>query len=190
MPGLTPPPSLTCKRCNSSPPTIASLTQSQSAMARPPAGTSTSCGASRRLTRNTTRSSRVSRERCHYRGDDSKSDDYRTAQADTREISKFSFKTLHCRMNYIPSMALSFISSLPLRLLPFLVSSFKASPPSLPFFQDAIEDCIIFSLDDEPPSSPPCFLLLLMLTCHRFHQLLCPFNNPRLYCRIRENLPR
>ena len=56
--------------------------------------------------------------------------------------------------------------------------------PSLPFFQDAMEDYIIFSLDDEPPSSPPRSLLPLMLTCRRFYHLLRPSNNPRLYRRI------
>jgi hypothetical protein len=56
--------------------------------------------------------------------------------------------------------------------------------PSLPFFQDAMEDFIIFSLDDEPPSSPPRLLLPLMLTCRRFYEFLHPSNNPRLYRRI------
>jgi hypothetical protein len=56
--------------------------------------------------------------------------------------------------------------------------------PPLPFFQDAMEDYIIFSIDDEPPSSPPRSLLPLMLTCRRFYNLLCPSNNPRLYRRI------
>jgi hypothetical protein len=55
---------------------------------------------------------------------------------------------------------------------------------SLPLFQDAMEDCIIFSLDDEPSPSPPRSLLPLMLTCRRFYSLLHPSNNPRLYRRI------
>lgn len=51
---------------------------------------------------------------------------------------------------------------------------------SPPFFQDAMEYCIIFSIDDEPPSS----LLPLMLTCRHFYNLLRPSNNPRLYRHI------
>jgi hypothetical protein len=56
--------------------------------------------------------------------------------------------------------------------------------PSLPFLQDAMEDCIIYILDVDPPSSPPRSLLPLMLTCRRFYNLLHPDHNPRLYRRI------
>ncbi|KAI0290016.1 hypothetical protein BC826DRAFT_1106655 [Russula brevipes] len=56
--------------------------------------------------------------------------------------------------------------------------------PALPFLQDAMEDCVIYSLDDEPPSSPPRSLLPLMLTCRCFYNLLHPSNNSRLYRRI------
>jgi hypothetical protein len=57
------------------------------------------------------------------------------------------------------------------------------SPPLL-FPQHAMEDCIIYSLDHDSPSSPPRSLLPLMLTCRRFHNLLHPSNNPHLYRRI------
>lgn len=47
-----------------------------------------------------------------------------------------------------------------------------------------MEDCVIYSLDHDPPSSPPRSLLPLMLTCRLFYHLLCPANNPHLYRRI------
>ena len=68
VPASAPPPSLTRNRYNSSS-SSAFLTQSRSAMARPPAGTAPTAAPSfdsRRLTRNTTRSARVSRELCRY----------------------------------------------------------------------------------------------------------------------------
>ncbi|KAI0248931.1 hypothetical protein BJV78DRAFT_738337 [Lactifluus subvellereus] len=55
---------------------------------------------------------------------------------------------------------------------------------SLPFLQDALEDCLIYTLDVDPLSSPPRSLLPLMLTCRRFYNLLHPDHNPRLYRRI------
>ena len=56
--------------------------------------------------------------------------------------------------------------------------------PSLLFLQDAMEECIIHTLDDELPTSPTCSLLPLMLTCRLFYNLLHPRTNSRLYRRI------
>jgi hypothetical protein len=52
------------------------------------------------------------------------------------------------------------------------------------FPQHAMEDCIVYSLDYDSPSSPPRSLLPLMLTCRLFYNFLRPSNNPHLYRRI------
>jgi hypothetical protein len=57
-----------------------------------------------------------------------------------------------------------------------LLISYTMSPPLL-FLQHAMEDCIIYFLDHEPPSSPPRSLLSLMLTCRLFYNLVHPSNN-------------
>lgn len=56
--------------------------------------------------------------------------------------------------------------------------------PSLVRLQDSLEDIVVHSLENDPPTSPPLALLPLMLTCHLFHNVLHPRNNARLYRRI------
>jgi hypothetical protein len=47
-----------------------------------------------------------------------------------------------------------------------------------------MEECLIYILDEEPPTSLPCLLLPFMLTCRLFYNLLHPSTNSRLYRRI------
>jgi hypothetical protein len=47
-----------------------------------------------------------------------------------------------------------------------------------------MEDLLIHTLDNDPPSSPPRSLLPLMLTCRRFYNLFHSTHNPCLYQRI------
>ncbi|KAH9039102.1 hypothetical protein EDB85DRAFT_2141354 [Lactarius pseudohatsudake] len=56
--------------------------------------------------------------------------------------------------------------------------------PSLFRLQDPLEDIVVHSLEHDPPASPPCTLIPLMLTCRLFRNVLHPRNNARLYRRI------
>ncbi|KAI0297858.1 hypothetical protein B0F90DRAFT_1669257 [Multifurca ochricompacta] len=47
-----------------------------------------------------------------------------------------------------------------------------------------MDDFLIYTLQDEPLSSPPRSLLPLMLTCRHFYNVLHPHNNPHLYRHI------
>src|SRR5712691_235364 len=112
--------------------------------------------------------------------------DAKCKQRHTHRLVGVASPSSHSRRRFVEMTTLPSLYLLYPRTLSSCISSspYHVFPsPSPPFFQDATEDCII-SLDDKPPSSPPRSLLPLMLTCCRFHQLLHPPNNHRLYRRM------